>query len=161
MSSSEETISKSSWSSGKRCCPALVLREFRESQAPKDYIRDYERLEVGSDQRNYEARIRFVRKFLEKRRLEWTRTQMTKHLAGGNALPATSSRGGKAKGKTKANAKDGPTGGKGGKSGKSKQAKGKGQDRTGRKLPLPPCARAGLGGSCRRVGRQRKPNPTE
>ena len=33
----------------------LVLRELRESHVLKDYIRDYERLEVGSDQRNSEA----------------------------------------------------------------------------------------------------------
>ena len=55
----------------------LVLRELRESNTSRDYIRDYERLEVGSDQRNYEALMRMVRKFLEKRKLEWTRTQMS------------------------------------------------------------------------------------
>ena len=42
----------------------LVLRELRESNTLRDYIRDYERLEIGSDQRNYEALMRLVRKFL-------------------------------------------------------------------------------------------------
>ena len=85
----------------------LVLRELRESNTLRDYIRDYERLEFGSDQRNYEALMRLVRKFLERRRLEWTRTQMSKHFAGGNALPVTNPKGG---GKSKDKGKKNPKG---------------------------------------------------
>ena len=68
--------------------------------------------------------MRLVRKFLEKRRLEWTRTQMTKHLAGGSALPVTNPKGGgKTRDKTKGNPKGGAKGGKGEKSGRIKRPK--------------------------------------
>ena len=71
--------------------------------------------------------MRIVRKFLERRRLEWTRTQMNKHLAGGNALPVTDGYkgGGKSKDKSKRIPKGDSKGGKGGKSGKDKSKEGK------------------------------------
>ncbi len=43
----------------------LVLRGLRESHALRDSVCDYERLEVGSENRNYQASMRFVRKFFE------------------------------------------------------------------------------------------------
>ncbi len=62
-----------------------MLREFKKSSVLRDHIRDYENLKEG--EKSLEELERLARRWVEKRRLDWTRDQMTRQLAGGNALP--------------------------------------------------------------------------